>query len=59
MGIYSFTEQIFSKEPYPKLSIRPEEGQEIKNLIVNKIKGNWETKGLSLEELEHKMLHNG
>lgn len=40
-GVYSFTEQIFPKKPYTKMSIQSDEKQEIKNLTINKIKGIW------------------
>lgn len=40
-GIYTFTEQIFPKKPYTKLSIQSNESQEIKNITIHKIKGVW------------------
>ena len=40
-GIYSFTEQIFPKKPYTKLSIESDENQEIKKITIHKIKGIW------------------
>lgn len=40
-GIYSFTEQIFPKKPYTSLSIQSNEGQEIKDITVSKIKEIW------------------
>lgn len=41
-GVYSFTEQLFPKKPYTKLSIQSDENQEITNLTINKIKGIWQ-----------------
>jgi fructan beta-fructosidase len=40
-GIYTFTEQIFPKKPYTKLSIQSNESQDIKNITIHKIKGVW------------------
>jgi fructan beta-fructosidase len=40
-GIYSFTEQIFPKKPYTKLSFRSEENLELKNLTLSKIRRIW------------------
>lgn len=40
-GVYSFTEQIFPKKPYSKLTIQSDEDQEIKNISINKVKGIW------------------
>jgi len=40
-GVYCFTEQIFPKKPYSKLTIQSNENQEIKDLKVSKIKGIW------------------
>ena len=40
-GIYSFTEQIFPKKPYTKLTIQSEENQEIRNFEISEIKGIW------------------
>jgi fructan beta-fructosidase len=40
-GVYSFTEQIFPKKPYTKLTIQSDENQEIKNISIHKIKGIW------------------
>ncbi|MFV5684185.1 glycoside hydrolase family 32 protein [Flavobacterium sp. GB2R13] len=41
-GIYTFTEQIFPKKAYNKLSIQSNENQEIKNIEISKIKGIWQ-----------------
>lgn len=40
-GVYSFTEQIFPKKPYTKLTIQSDENQEIRNISIYKIKGIW------------------
>ncbi len=40
-GVNSFTEQIFPKKPYTKLTIQSDENQEIKNISICKIKGIW------------------
>jgi fructan beta-fructosidase len=41
-GVYTFTEQLFPKKPYTKLSIQSNENQIIKNIKINKIKEIWE-----------------
>jgi fructan beta-fructosidase len=41
-GVYNFTEQLFPKKPYTKLSIQSNENQEIKNIKINKLKGIWQ-----------------
>jgi len=41
-GIYSFTEQLFPKKPYTKLSIKSDANCEIKNLTINKINSIWQ-----------------
>jgi fructan beta-fructosidase len=38
-GVYSFTEQIFPKKPYTKLTIQSDEKQLIKNISIQEIKG--------------------
>ena len=40
-GAYSFTEQIFPKKPYTKLTIQSDENQEIKNILIYKINRIW------------------
>ena len=40
-GIYSFTEQIFPKKPYTKLSFQSGENLELKNLNLSKIRTIW------------------
>ena len=40
-GVYSFTEQIFPKKPYTKLTILSNENQEIKNFSIQYINGIW------------------
>lgn len=40
-GVYSFTEQVFPRKPFSKLTIISNQNQEIKNLKINKVKRVW------------------
>lgn len=43
-GLYSFTEQIFPKQPYTKLTVSSDENIVIKDLKINAVKGIWDKK---------------